>query len=167
MKGTTWQLRLLDRGHDTCGHWTYWLSCEEYEALLARSGGFCELCGMPGFETPGGKLVIDHDPRQGQWAVRGLLCQYCNQNLHRRPPTHPAVAAYLHNAWFLTVLRRLRLKPWTPIAEPEGDTLLGPGKRRWKRTGQGWLATGKQGPRHPQPWTRLVRKYGPHNLEIR
>lgn len=52
---------------------TYSLSQEEYEALLERSGGLCEICQE--------KEVAHIDHCHDTGAVRGLLCQQCNHGL--------------------------------------------------------------------------------------
>lgn len=52
---------------------TYNLSEGEYESLLVRSGGLCEICQEKEFEH------IDHCHTTGD--VRGLLCQQCNHGL--------------------------------------------------------------------------------------
>lgn len=57
----------------------YGLTQEEYEALLVRSGGCCEICGVPEVSAPKGRLHIDHCHSTGK--VRGLLCQRCNHGL--------------------------------------------------------------------------------------
>ena len=48
----------------------YRVSIEEYEAMLARQGGGCGICGQP----PSGRisLHVDHDHQTGR--VRALLC---------------------------------------------------------------------------------------------
>lgn len=51
----------------------YGLSQEEYEKLLRRSNGLCEICEVKAFE------VIDHCHFSG--LVRGLLCSNCNLSL--------------------------------------------------------------------------------------
>jgi hypothetical protein len=70
------------------------LTPAEYEAKLAAQGGGCALCGRePG---PGRQLDIDHDHTTG--AVRGLICNTCNQGLgqFRDDPIRLAhAAAYL------------------------------------------------------------------------
>lgn len=48
----------------------YGVEREEYEAILARQGGVCGICGRDE------KLVIDHDHETGE--IRGLLCHRCN-----------------------------------------------------------------------------------------
>lgn len=61
------------------------LTPEQYEALLAKQGGVCAVCGRT--ETHkgrGGKVVplsVDHCHAGGQ--IRGLLCDECNAGLAR------------------------------------------------------------------------------------
>jgi hypothetical protein len=67
------------------------LTPTEYEAKLEAQGGGCALCGRePG---PGRQLDIDHDHKTG--AVRGLICNTCNQGLgqFRDDPIRLAYAA--------------------------------------------------------------------------
>ena len=55
---------------------TYGLTLEDYEVMLECQNGGCALCG----KKPGKRaLAVDHNHRTG--AVRGLLCQVCNQYL--------------------------------------------------------------------------------------
>ncbi len=85
-------------GHEKCHHRIYALTCDEYEALLARAAARCELCRKPAVEEYNGKLVIDHEGRIGnRIAVRGLLCQKCNAHMRRvdrseRPMSRPTFA---------------------------------------------------------------------------
>lgn len=51
-------------------HRAYALSCEDYEALCTRSSGLCEACGYRPKRREG-RLVIDHDHKYGDTAVRG------------------------------------------------------------------------------------------------
>jgi hypothetical protein len=95
------QLDLLNAGHVTCNHENYSLTCEQYERLLNRAKGHCELCGKPGFKSARGKLHIDHDHALGWHAVRGLLCNHCNTQFHRTWMDTPARTAYLSRAWHL------------------------------------------------------------------
>lgn len=57
----------------------YGITEDQYKNLIARSGGFCEICGVPEVHAPKGRLHIDHDHSTGE--VRGLLCQRCNHGL--------------------------------------------------------------------------------------
>lgn len=52
---------------------TYGLSKDQYEALVERSGGLCEICQEKEAQH------IDHCHDTG--VVRGLLCQQCNHGL--------------------------------------------------------------------------------------
>lgn len=75
---------IRSENHGPCAtHLPHKLDCAAHEALLARSGGRCERCGSPAWESPKGRLWIDHDPRHGLWATRGLLCPRCNSYMQR------------------------------------------------------------------------------------
>ena len=54
---------------------SYGLTMDEYEEMLSRCGGTCEVCGHASKEL----LHIDHDHSTGK--VRGLLCRPCNAAL--------------------------------------------------------------------------------------
>lgn len=118
----------VDHAHDgiPCGtHRTYKMSCREFAALLARSAGHCEACGVPAEESGLGQLIIDHDHRYGFDAVRGLICSSCNQRLscmeHSEPIAErhyiPQFAEYIRKAWFV---QRSRLALWQE-PDPEGE----------------------------------------------
>ena len=91
-------------------HKAYSLSCDDFEALWKRSGGACEGCGYEPTSAQRG-LIIDHDHRYGDAAVRGLLCRWCNTILGQleNPDVHPAFGSgpggwfhsYLRRAWFV------------------------------------------------------------------
>lgn len=53
----------------------YQINKLEYDALIVKSGGRCEICG----EKPLRTLHIDHDHTTGH--VRGMLCNACNRTL--------------------------------------------------------------------------------------
>jgi hypothetical protein len=79
------------RSHLKC---KFGLTPAEYEEKLAAQGGGCALCGRK--PAPGRQLDIDHDHKTG--AVRGLICNSCNQGLgqFRDDPIRLAhAAAYL------------------------------------------------------------------------
>lgn len=54
----------------------YGLSQQELEAMIARSGGKCDLCEREFGTEPGTQRCIDHCHETG--TVRGLLCFSCN-----------------------------------------------------------------------------------------
>lgn len=100
--------------HRTCHHLTFFMTCEEFEALLLRSQNCCEICGRTADETPRRVLCIDHDHRYGPAAVRGLLCDRCNWDVgaveSRQYGITPNIREYFANAWFMDVeeIRRRR-----------------------------------------------------------
>lgn len=62
-----------------CWHYSgFKLTCDEYDALRARAGGRCEICGIPEAEIYNRRLVIDHFRGRPASYVRGLLCNGCN-----------------------------------------------------------------------------------------
>lgn len=96
--------------HATCQHVAYRLTCDDYDFLLKRAQGKCEICRIPAVETPRGSLGIDHDHRYGFLAVRGLLCDKCNAYMRRvdngERDRDSRVTSYYTNAWFVTVLHQ-------------------------------------------------------------
>lgn len=97
----------------------YSLTGEDYDAIHARQGGKCGICGTAA------PLVIDHDHEHDTRAVRGLLCHPCNVGLRSvdggwREPT-PQQRAYLDAAWHLE--HRPGLPPLARLASvhDEGD----------------------------------------------
>jgi hypothetical protein len=65
----------------------YGITVEEYDSMLERQGGVCEICGQ-GERSVGrtsGKiynLAVDHDHTTGK--IRGLLCSTCNKSAYVR-----------------------------------------------------------------------------------
>lgn len=53
----------------------YGISKEQYEEMVSRQGGLCAICRFPN-EKP---LRVDHNHDTN--AVRGLLCDSCNQGI--------------------------------------------------------------------------------------
>jgi hypothetical protein len=106
-------------GHATCHHRAYRITCEQYDRMLDRADGHCEICGLAVEDTPDGRLGIDHDHRAGDGFnhVRGMLCTKCNCNLKYpergdRPYTD-AEAAYMARAWCV-----LEPPPAAPAPKP-------------------------------------------------
>lgn len=64
----------------TCHHFFFHgLTCDQYDDLLDRANGCCEICGVAGKETPRGFLVVDHyHGKKVASFIRGMLCDYCN-----------------------------------------------------------------------------------------
>jgi len=89
----------MSNTHETCRHKVYRLDCVEFDALIQRARDRCEICGTTGPATKSGKLYIDHDPYLGNWAVRGLLCNSCNNRLEVNNVFRPEAALYLARAW--------------------------------------------------------------------
>lgn len=100
----------ITKDHASCSrHRTYALDCDQFDALLERSGARCELCDLESSASAWGMLHIDHEHQVGRWAVRGLLCDGCNHRLQRgrRLPDTPPLRRYLANAWYRQELERL------------------------------------------------------------
>lgn len=55
----------------------YGVSIEEYEAMLARQGGGCGICG----KAPSSRISLHVDHDHGTGRIRGLLCFVCNSSL--------------------------------------------------------------------------------------
>ena len=54
----------------------YGLSIEEYEALVKKQKGKCQVCGVHESEQKKKRLAVDHSHKTKE--IRGLLCQDCN-----------------------------------------------------------------------------------------
>ena len=90
-----------DRGHASCQHEAYRLTCDDYDSLLAEADGKCQRCGKVR-----ANLEIDHDHRFGYEAVRGLLCGTCNKAMIKADAGKLAklddeTVAYLRRSWHL------------------------------------------------------------------
>jgi hypothetical protein len=93
-----------------CWHYSrFRLTCDEYDAMRARAGGSCEICGTAEMETRGRRLVVDHFSGRPASYVRGLVCDRCNSVMschdgHKNwgPLTTPwreKAAEYAANSW--------------------------------------------------------------------
>jgi hypothetical protein len=155
-----YQIDLLNPGHESCAHKHYLMSCGQYEHLLNRANGRCEMCGIPGMATPHRKLHIDHDIRHGIWAVRGLLCQPCNTHMHHPSRSFNRVR-FLANPWFVEMLAANNAP--LRIAEPPiGSTVYDAKRRRWRRGPKAWTrARDSWRGRYSADWDYLHRNYGP------
>jgi DNA-directed RNA polymerase subunit RPC12/RpoP len=72
----------------------YGLSKEDYDELLASTGGDCVICTRN--FTPNNPPVVDHDHKTGE--IRGIICRYCNHRVvgrHRDPDLLLRVSEYL------------------------------------------------------------------------
>lgn len=150
--------------HETCQHSAYHLTCEDYDRLVEHAGGVCQTCGTAPEATRHGFLVIDHDSRLGQWAVRGLLCHNCNINLPRG--TKPEWAqAYLEQPWWYVDAVARGIKVEVPDEPPIGSRVQGESGLTLVRTKRGWehVANYRGAPRS---WAEVLRRFGPHRIKI-
>ena len=70
------------------------LTADEYDALIAKANGACELC-----HVTGKKLVLDHCHSTG--AIRGVLCTACNTSIGKLGDTSKSLlraVAYLQKS---------------------------------------------------------------------
>lgn len=144
-------------GHGKHRHWWYGLTCAEYEGLLSSTRYQCATCARPHAVKP---LVIDHDGRIGDWAVRGLICQRCNAALRYDRPDPDWALGYLADPWWRRMLVEHGLEAALP--EPATGRVLDFYGHRWSRWDGLWTTGHKR--RISVPWTQLVRMFGPRNL---
>jgi len=80
----------------------YGITVADYDAMLARQGGGCAICGSKNPRSRGYKrnteaaFCVDHDHATGR--VRGLLCTGCNRAvglIYDNPATALTMASYL------------------------------------------------------------------------
>lgn len=155
----------VDHGHETCHHRNYRLTCGEYERLLRRAGGRCEICGRPDRENAKGKLHIDHDYEWGPWAVRGLLCHDCNSR-ERFPWMAQKRSPYIANAWYVERLAELGVPLARPTEPPMGSRIADHRGLLWIHCKTGWVLQWKTRSPTTKTWGGLLYKYGPHNLHV-
>jgi hypothetical protein len=159
-----YQLDLLNRGHENCQHSKYALSCHNYEVLLERSNGRCEMCGIFGVENQWRKLFIDHDPRHGYWAVRGLLCWLCNFEMEYQTTNFPeGKARLLAHPFYLDLLDKygVGLRMDEP---PIGSAVFDSKGRQWVRLKRGWETSTHRRQTRTRDWHYLHYQHGPHIL---
>ena len=94
--GTAWEKANRHRRRDSFLRRTHGISVDEYERRLMAQGNKCAICGTPAKSGERISLDVDHDHETG--AVRGLLCNSCNQGLgylRDDPARLRAAATYL------------------------------------------------------------------------
>ena len=156
--------------HGKCAtHRAYLLSCKEFDELLTRSGQRCQICRIPGGDTPAGKLFIDHDCRFGKWAVRGLLCGLCNNRLGRDTVFRPEVEDYLNSTWYVEVLAKQGIVPEIPPEPPVGTRVRDAWRQSWTHLRGGSWNPGSagRGGLYARSWVDLCRdRGGAHTLTV-
>lgn len=157
--------------HATCArHRSYGMVCEQFDRLLGRADGKCELCGATEEDSAWGQLHIDHEHQVGRWAVRGLLCDACNLRLQRgrRLPPTPRLRRYLNEAWYVQELTRLGLSADLPPEPGLGSSVVA-GDRPWVRLSNeveyGWVHP-RGSRRATRTWQQLWYEYGPLTFRI-
>ena len=152
-----------------CAHDKYRMTCDEFDQLQDHVGNRCQICGVPGPETPHGALHIDHDASVGEWAVRGLLCSRCNtqldSNIHLLDGE--IVSRYLGSPWYAARLVGLGI-PSDPMPEPPiGSTVTTTTGCSWTHSADGWLRSAAGGTQVKTTWRAIERGHGPHRLRVR
>ncbi|MET9190106.1 endonuclease domain-containing protein [Streptomyces tendae] len=147
-----------------CAHRKYGLSCADYDRLHEHAGGACQICGRHELDTRYG-LVVDHDAKVGNWAVRGLLCNDCNSALPCGSAPGWALD-YLQNPWWRRELAARGITNHEAVEEPPiGTRILADGRLGFKRTKKGWEHTAAYFAL-PRSWQDLNRRFGPHNIRV-
>lgn len=156
----------MTAGHRTCHHRKYMLTCDDYDHLRQRAHGRCEMCRTRAKDTGHGILYIDHDPRRGDWAVRGMLCTSCNTIVGdgRNVLRTPQVIRYLGSPWVDERFGEAVIqKPEPPVGSLAGN----PGRRGWVRRSDAWHGLGNyRGSFNTSTWSVLNWRYGPHRLVV-
>jgi hypothetical protein len=148
-------------GHENCRHRAYRLTCRQYDRLLSRAAGRCEVCGLPDRENRKGKLYIDHVNDLGNWAVRGLLCLGCNAGLHLKP----MFKQYIGASFYLTLLAEAGVTSLKKPEPPFGSVVVDHASRPWRHEDGGWWPRHRRNlPARAESWGRLLYLNGPHNL---
>jgi hypothetical protein len=145
--------------YPTCGHRKYRMTCAQFDRLVERSGGNCEICRVPAEETNLGTLNIDHDPWVGEWGVRGLLCTRCNVSL-MLDLMAPFRGSYLDSPFHHEIYGGHIPMPDEP---PVGSTVYFR-TLAYSRVADGWM--GNQ-IRRPVSWENIWGRNGPVILDIR
>lgn len=147
-----------------CGHKIYGLSCNDYDRLVEHARGVCQICGVSPEKTGHGFLVVDHDAKLGQWAVRGMLCSDCNSALPCGSSPQWA-QEYLAAPWWRHEVESRGIEILEVPEPPIGSEVVVPLRNRLRRTRRGWEHLAKYGG-SPRTWEQLSRRYGPHNIRV-
>ncbi|HET6634947.1 MAG TPA: endonuclease domain-containing protein [Streptomyces sp.] len=142
-----------------CSHSRYGLTCCAYDQLVREAGGRCQICGRAGQATGRGYLVVDHDPKIGDWAVRGLLCSTCNLTIEYADAPTSTQAAYLASPWHAR-------RGLTVPDEPPVGSRVQTGRRTYLRTSSAWEACDEFRGRRTMSWSQLTRRHPPDSLTI-
>src|SRR5690606_24422949 len=149
--------------HENCNHTKYWLTCEQYEELIAACGNRCQTCGLPGYDNPPHrKLFIDHDYGYGIWAVRGLLCGRCNNKLKWGEPAPEWATNYLADPWFKRAFAEMGVSIERQTEPPVGSYFDSPRGTRWVRTANHWQ--NESFARSTRDWHGMCRDFSPADL---
>jgi hypothetical protein len=155
--------------HEKCRHKHYRMTCSQLDALIAEAEGRCQVCRLPGVLNAKRMLYIDHDAGQGNWAVRGLLCNTCNTILGKdlEVPRDGTFAAYLENAWFMRMLAERGIALEVPEEPPVGSVVDFGGRQPQRmRVSEGWVRVVRGWPFRAVTWRHLYHAYGPHRLDV-
>lgn len=151
--------------HANCHHRHYALTCQDYEEMLVTTGQKCEMCGRHARRNTNQRLFIDHDHELGLWAVRGLLCHWCNSALANKPgwgvTIPPAATRYLSNPWYGRRLAELGVGIEPPPEPVAGARVLDAYGRTWTSTCRGWSCKGRE-----RTWNELTERFGPIGLTV-
>lgn len=122
-----------DKARDGRLRRTYGITLEQYNELLSKAEGVCQLCGK-NEEENGQALAVDHNHKTGE--IRGVLCRYCNHRVvgrHTDPDLLRRMAVYLENTtgWFVPPKKKRRKRSLRerPERSPRGKTATPRSKR--------------------------------------
>lgn len=90
-----WRSWNFDKRRNYMLQYTYGITQEQYEEILAEQGGCCAICGKTPDEE-GKNLAVDHDHKTME--IYGILCTMCNKRLVgniREPSAFERAAEYL------------------------------------------------------------------------
>ncbi|MEU4570745.1 endonuclease domain-containing protein [Micromonospora sp. NPDC023956] len=154
--------------HRTHNHRFYRLTCEDYDERFESTGNRCELCGVSGPRSAHRQLYVDHCPQMGPWAVRGLLCGTCNTRLggYRSQLTEQDRAYLAAKPWIAELCAREGRPILINEPRAEAVVLVGPRRRRFRKTDIGWAPERLDAKTKPRSWESLHQAYGPRQLAV-